>query len=141
MAADTNGLDQLIACFENLTRDNLPQLVACYAADAYFKDPFNEVTGQAAIERIFRHMFDQVADPFFTVSECVREENAALLVWQFHFGPTLRRKIIRGASHLKFNNQGRVSFHRDYWDAAEELYAKLPVLGGLMRALARLLRA
>jgi hypothetical protein len=23
--------------------------------------------------------------------------------------------------------------HRDYWDAAEELYEKLPVLGGLMR--------
>jgi hypothetical protein len=27
--------------------------------------------------------------------------------------------------------------HRDYWDAAEELYEKLPVLGGLMRFLKR----
>jgi len=24
-------------------------------------------------------------------------------------------------------------FHRDYWDAAEELYEKLPVIGALMR--------
>ena len=27
--------------------------------------------------------------------------------------------------------------HRDYWDAAEELYEKLPILGGLMRWLKR----
>lgn len=27
--------------------------------------------------------------------------------------------------------------HRDYWDAAEELYEKLPVLGDLMRWLRR----
>jgi hypothetical protein len=26
-----------------------------------------------------------------------------------------------------------ITLHRDYWDAAEELYEKLPVLGGLMR--------
>jgi hypothetical protein len=25
--------------------------------------------------------------------------------------------------------------HRDYWDAAEELYEKLPVIGVLMRAM------
>jgi hypothetical protein len=30
-----------------------------------------------------------------------------------------------------------VSFHRDYWDAAEEMYEKLPVVSGLMRWLKR----
>ena len=29
--------------------------------------------------------------------------------------------------------QGQVTLHRDYWDAAEELYEKLPVVGALMR--------
>ena len=31
------------------------------------------------------------------------------------------------------NPDGRIALHRDYWDAAEELYEKLPVLGVLMR--------
>jgi steroid delta-isomerase len=31
--------------------------------------------------------------------------------------------------------------HRDYWDAAEELYEKLPVLGALMRWLKQARRA
>jgi len=30
-----------------------------------------------------------------------------------------------------------VSLHRDYWDAAEELYEQIPVLGGFMRWLKR----
>jgi len=48
---------------------------------------------------------------------------------------------VRGASHLRFDAAGKVVLHRDYWDAAEELYAKLPVLGGLMRYLKRMGRA
>ncbi len=44
---------------------------------------------------------------------------------------------IRGASHLRFAGDGRIAMHRDYWDAAEELYEKLPLLGALMRWLKR----
>jgi hypothetical protein len=42
-----------------------------------------------------------------------------------------------GATHLVFDADGKVAVHRDYWDAAEELYEKLPLLGGLMRWLKR----
>jgi steroid delta-isomerase len=48
---------------------------------------------------------------------------------------------VRGTSHLRFDAAGKVVLHRDYWDAAEELYAKLPVLGALMRGLQRMGRA
>ena len=42
-------------------------------------------------------------------------------------------QCIHGGSHLRFAPDGRIAEHRDYWDAAEELYAKLPVIGALMR--------
>ena len=42
-------------------------------------------------------------------------------------------QCIRGATLVRFDTQGRVTLHRDYWDAAEELYEKLPLLGTLMR--------
>jgi hypothetical protein len=32
-----------------------------------------------------------------------------------------------------FSSDGLVTLHRDYWDAAEELYEKLPVVGSVMR--------
>ena len=48
------------------------------------------------------------------------------------FKPDTER-VILGATHLVFTPQGQISLHRDYWDAAEELYEKLPVVGSLMR--------
>jgi hypothetical protein len=34
---------------------------------------------------------------------------------------------------LKFNSNEQVFYHRDYWDAAEELLQKIPVIGLPMR--------
>jgi steroid delta-isomerase len=47
------------------------------------------------------------------------------------------RQCIRGATLLRLGADGRISDHRDYWDAAEELYEKLPLIGALMRWLRR----
>ena len=48
---------------------------------------------------------------------------------------------MRGVSHLKLAADGKVNYHRDYWDTGEELYMKLPVIGTVMRGLKRLLAA
>ena len=122
--------------FATISRDSAARVGEIYAPDACFKDPFNEVRGVPAIGRIFAHMFEQVGEPRFVVREAVAQGDDAFLVWDFLFrlprlGPGEQR--IHGASHLKFGPDGRIAYHRDYWDAAEELYEKLPVLGGLMR--------
>jgi steroid Delta-isomerase len=46
-------------------------------------------------------------------------------------------QCVRGGSHIVFGDDGRIALHRDYWDAAEELYEKLPAVGRLMRWLKR----
>ena len=97
--------------------------------------------GLAPIQRIFTHMFQQVSAPRFVIGERVVDENGALLVWEFTFHMRLlgrdKAHVIRGVSHLRFNAEGKVVWHRDYWDAAEELYATLPGIGWLMRRLKR----
>jgi steroid delta-isomerase len=125
--------------YEQLSPQRLATIGDIYAPGAYFKDPFNEVHGVAAIESVFAHMFTQVRDPRFVVIDVVRGQAQAFLTWEFHFyvQRLAGEQTIRGASHLRFEPDGKVGFHRDYWDAAEELYAKLPVLGALMRWLRR----
>lgn len=136
---------RLVHLFETLAPADLETLGRVYAADARFKDPFNEVRGVAAIQRIFAHMFEQVGEPRFIVTEKVVDDGGATLMWTFRFRSARRAggetQVIRGVSHLKFDAAGKVSYHRDYWDAAEELYMKLPVLGMLMRGLRRVLAA
>lgn len=139
--ARDQGLDALIAFYQTLAPDTLCRLGALYVPDAEFKDPFNEVVGVPAIERIFRHMFAQVADPRFSVTTRLRDGSQAMLGWTFAFGHEPRRIIVRGVSHLVLDMRGRVLQHRDYWDPAEELYAHLPLLGPLMRWLRRRLSA
>jgi steroid delta-isomerase len=134
-------LEQLIRFFEQIDPSNVSQLSQVYTPDAFFKDPFNEVSGIDAITHIFRHMFDQVDSPRFIVTNSVMQGEQAFLTWDFLFRMkrfSAQEHCIRGATHVRFAVDGRVNFHRDYWDAAEELYEKLPLLGSLMRALKRL---
>jgi steroid delta-isomerase len=134
-------LERLVQFYETLSPANLRDgLHQVYAPDAHFKDPFNEVRGVDAIEKIFAHMFEQVDQPRFVVTSKMVDGAEAFLVWDFLFymkRHSKEKQCIRGATHIFFDGDGMVVRHRDYWDAAEELYEKLPVLGTLMRWLKR----
>jgi len=131
---------RIVDFYERLTRADLDRVDHFYAPEAQFKDPFNEVQGVAAIRAIFEHMFQALDSPRFVVHEAVLEGDQCFLTWDFHFrrrGANDTLLTVRGASHLRFGAGGLVQVHRDYWDAAEELYEKLPGLGVLMRWLKR----
>jgi hypothetical protein len=128
-------LDALIQFYNDFSPVSVARFPEFYSADAWFKDPFNEVRGIAAIQHIFTHMFGQVGAPRFVVTEKVVDANGAMLAWEFFFRMKLWREgeiqAIRGVSHLKFDAEGKVCYHRDYWDVAEELYEKLPLIGSV----------
>ena len=137
----TAATRRLVDFYENLAAADVARLGDFYAPEAYFRDPFNEVRGVEAIQRIFGAMFEQLADCRFRIVDTVVDERGALLIWDFTF--RIRRfrpqveQCIHGASHLRFDATGLVVHHRDYWDAADELYAKLPLLGPVLRFLKR----
>ena len=127
---------RIVTLFETLTPADTARLGEVYAAEARFKDPFNEVRGLAAVQAVFAHMFVALEEPRFVVRDIVVQGDACFLTWDFVFRfKRFSRELqtIRGASHLQLDAQGLITMHRDYWDAAEELYEKLPVVGALMR--------
>jgi steroid Delta-isomerase len=136
MAVEDPRIERIVARFEGLTRGGVADLAELYTADARFKDPFNEVQGTAAVQRIFEHMFVNLDEPRFVIRERIVQGDQCFLTWDFLF--RMKRfsrdeQCIRGGSHLVLTAEGRIQSHRDYWDAAEELYEKLPLVGGLMR--------
>jgi steroid Delta-isomerase len=135
------ALDALIAYYETLSPQSVGDMGRYYAEDCYFKDPFNEVRRLADIQDIFRRMYRHLDGPRFRVTERIVSDNAVVLVWDFEFRmKAWRRGVaqrIHGVTLLRFDASGRVNHHRDYWDAAEELYEKLPAIGLLMRGLRR----
>ena len=74
------------------------------------------------------------------VTQAACEGDQAFLTWTFHFrrrGGGRACTSLGATSIFTYAPDGRAHLHRDHWDAAEELYAKLPVLGALMRWLQR----
>ena len=132
---------RIVDFFEQLSPADLPRMGDYYAADALFKDPFNVAQSLPAITAVFAHMFRALEGPRFVVKDIVAEGEQCFLSWDFlfrfkRFAPGIEQTV-HGATHLHFTADGRIVLHRDYWDAAEELYEKLPAVGGLMRWLKR----
>jgi steroid Delta-isomerase len=134
-------VSRVVEFFEWLTPADVARTGELYRDDARFKDPFNEVQGISAIEHVFAHMYVALHEPRFVVRDIVAEGDQCFLTWDFlfrfkRFSPT-QEQCVRGGSHIVFGDDGRIELHRDYWDAAEELYEKLPAVGMLMRWLKR----
>lgn len=132
----------IINRFEGLSLNTVDDLIDLYSIEALFKDPFNDVMGRSPIKKIFTHMFEQVDHPKFVVLNEISNDDQLCLTWEFHFQfkNEFKEQVIRGCSWLTIKHN-LITEHRDYWDAAEELYEKLPAIGTLMRLLKKKLRA
>jgi steroid delta-isomerase len=142
--ADRNvspGLHRFIAYFESLRPEDVRAIAQWYADDAHFRDPFSDVRGTQAIEAVFARMFTQLDAPRFRIRDVIEGDRQAFLTWDFEFrfrrGDRATTQRIHGATLLRFDAAGRIREHRDYWDAAGELYEKLPFVGALLRWLRR----
>ena len=136
-----DAVARIVTFFEQLTPADVAAIGRFYAPEARFKDPFNEVQGVAPIQQIYSHMFVALHEPHFVVTSRVVEGSQCFLIWDFLFRfrnfQQSTTQTVRGASHLVLDANGLITLHRDYWDAAEEVYEKLPVVGNLMRWLKR----
>jgi hypothetical protein len=136
-AVSLNRLAQIVQWFERLSVQSLAGIDSIYSTDADFRDPFNHIRGLPGIRAVYQHMFDTLEAPRFVIGEVVANGPQAFIVWDFHFSMRGRPLSIHGCTHFVINDVGLITVHRDYWDAAEELYEKLPILGALMRLLKR----
>lgn len=139
---DSTRINDLIQFYQTLTPESVSRFGMFYSENAYFKDPFNEVRCLADIQAIFARMFRQVGEPRFEILERVGDQDGMFLVWNLSFRLRAWRpgqeQRIHGVSHLRFDADGKVCYHRDYWDTGEELYEKLPLVGLGARLLRRL---
>ena len=143
-ACEDTRVARIVALFEGFAPADVARLPAFYAAGVRFKDPFNDVHGVAQVQRVFADMFVALDAPRFVVRDVIVQGDQCFLTWDFVF--RLRRwprdvQTVRGGSHLMLDARGFICLHRDYWDAAEELYEKLPLIGMLLRWLKRRISA
>lgn len=128
--------------FETLTPDTVEDLLALVDPAVRFRDPFNEVTGRAAMGRILRHMFVTTEQPQFVVHHQAMAQTTGYLRWTFRARVRgLGIWSVDGVSEVQVSADGLVIAHVDHWDAAEQFYQRLPVVGAVLRLIKRRLTA
>lgn len=123
--------------FETVTPETLGRLDALVAPDVRFRDPFNDVTGPAAMRRVFEDMFARFDGPRFVVTDRAYSADRCYVRWRFTARDGGRDWAIDGVSEIAVDGEGRIVEHIDHWDAASQVYEKLPLVGPLVRFIRR----
>lgn len=133
-------VDKGLERFEKLFADYKPQVVSdaarwLYSADVYFNDGFVELKGSDALARYLGRSASHTKTIKVTIEEIVKTDDAVYVRWVMDFTTTGGTNIVApGISHLRFNQDGRITYHRDYWDAGSALAEFVPLAGPLLRA-------
>lgn len=132
----SDPLDRYIAFFEGMTEGDIARIPDVFAPDARFKDPFSDIRGHEKLQRLFAAMLRDVRDYRLSVDAHVRDGDTGWLKWTMsgHVRSLgAERWVVTGVSIVRFNEQGQVLEHIDYWDAASQMYERLPIIGWVLR--------
>ncbi len=124
--------------FETLTPDGLDAFDELTTPDVRFSDPFTDVVGRDRLKAVLAKMFADVDEPKFTIIDHAGDGPCRYVRWRFEAAPRGRSAaplVIEGMSEVHLAPDGRIAAHIDHWDAARQIYERIPLLGWFLRRL------
>jgi limonene-1,2-epoxide hydrolase len=135
-AAEMKAIEKFYAFYEIFSEDRIRRGVRdLYAADAYFRDGYKEVEGSDNIEAYFIATTKAIHECTFDIQDWSSHEG------NYYFRWIMRLRLKRdkddlieqvGMSHVRFNPEGKIVFHQDYWDTSV-VFERVPVMGSVIR--------
>ncbi len=124
--------------FTGMTTASVRDLTSLvYAPESYLNDTLVAIEGSANIEAYFAHTAGQVRTLNVEFLERAPVGTDWYVRWQMTViadGLNGGQPIVTyGVTQFRFDPQGRVLIHKDFWDAGSGLYEQLPVLGRVIR--------
>ncbi len=136
-----------LARFARFFSDFSPAKVASllddtYAEHLYFHDTLKFIGSREALREYLGHSAAAVESCVVRIDEVMGNGRGD---YYLRWAMRIRfRRFARGRdtdsigmSHLRFDADGRVIFHQDFWNAAEGLFQYVPLLGWMIRAIQR----
>jgi len=117
-----------------LTEENLR---ATYANDVYFNDTFTTLNGIDEVVEYLGKTVKMMESAQVTILDVAKSDSDYYLRWQMDMEFFARKKRIKsrsiGVTQMRFNAEGKVVYHQDFWDSSNAFYQHLPIVGGLVK--------
>ncbi len=137
---ETRWIQRVRDAFHPFTEENTSShFPLAYAETFYFRDAFHGFTDREALVAYMAKTARNSPGVLFEFGPVARQGPEMYLPWTMVLpardGAPPQRSL--GLSHLRFNHDGLVVFHQDYWDSADVLVPRVPVANGLVEAVRR----
>lgn len=131
-SAESEMLNTVEALFTNYSRQNLQENVTeIYATEVYFRDAFKQFDRAEQIRDYFVHGLSALDAADFQFRRIVRSGGEFYVDWvmrlDFKKTPEGTWEESIGMSHMRFNSEGKIIFHQDYWDPTDIVYKRIPI--------------
>lgn len=132
------GLERFKATYKDLTDPRLPQMIReTYAESLFFNDTLHTFHRIDDLAEYMTRTGAGLSESLVSVQQVVRDGPDVYVRWTMEFKTRAVRRDIHsrsiGISHLRFDEEGRVVLHQDFWDSGHGLYMHLPFVGFAVR--------
>jgi hypothetical protein len=125
-------IERVKQLFGDYTHDNLAaNITNVYADDVYFRDAFKQFDRAEDIRTYMLEGLKPLEQAEFVFNRVARSGDDYYFDWtmrlDFKKTPTNSWEESIGVSHMRFNADGKVVFHQDYWDPTDIVYRRIPI--------------
>ena len=136
--ASEQALSNFSEVYGDLTAPTLSESVNnLYADSLYFNDTFNEFENRTEVHDYLLHTAENLSRSKVLIDDIARSGNEIYVRWTMTISTEVKGKAIEsestGITHLRFNSDGQVVVHQDYWDGVDGFYQHLPYVGAAVK--------
>ena len=110
-----------------------------YAKEAFLDDTLVTHHGSEEIKKYFLQTAQTMTQFELKILDTARSGADHYIRWEMIFAaPKLAKGTpihSIGMSQVRFNSQGLVTFHQDFWDSGKNIYGNIPLVGGLIHSI------
>lgn len=108
-----------------------------YAEQLYFNDTLVTLHDRQALRNYLEQTQRSVDSIGIEVLSVFEQGNDVFIRWSMRTRFTVlgrsKDTTTIGFSHLRFDNEGRIVLHQDYWDSAQGFFLHIPMIGGFLQ--------
>ncbi|MBT3811885.1 MAG: nuclear transport factor 2 family protein [Gammaproteobacteria bacterium] len=107
-----------------------------YADTFFFNDTLVTIDNRKELIAYLEQTQQEVEVMSLEVVNVLEKGQDIFVHWKMHTQFSILGKRSKvdslGISHLRFDDQGKIILHQDYWDSTNGLFQHIPIIGGLI---------